>query len=44
MVDRGAMTRNERKKILNLNPIDGGDIPVRRLDTAPTIEKGGDSE
>ena len=46
MVDRGAMTPNEWRKILNLSPIDGGDIPVRRLDTAPTptIEKGGDSE
>ena len=35
MVDRGAMTPNEWRKILNLSPIDGGDIPVRRLDTAP---------
>ena len=38
MVDRGAMTPNEWRKILNLSPIDGGDIPVRRLDTAPTID------
>ncbi|MBQ7654543.1 MAG: phage portal protein [Clostridia bacterium] len=44
MVDRGAMTPNEWRKILNLSPIDGGDIPVRRLDTAPTVDKGGDSE
>lgn len=35
MIDRGAMTPNEWRKIMNLGPIDGGDIPVRRLDTAP---------
>ena len=27
---------NELRAILNLAPIDGGDIPIRRLDTAPT--------
>ena len=43
MVDRGAMTPNEWRKTLNLSPIDGGDVPIRRLDTAPTDEgKGGD--
>lgn len=36
MVDRGAMTPNEWRMALNLAPIDGGDIPIRRLDTAPT--------
>jgi hypothetical protein len=36
MVDRGAMTPNEWRMALNLAPIDGGDQPVRRLDTAPT--------
>lgn len=40
MVDRGAMTPNEWREALNLAPIDGGDIPIRRLDTAPI--KGGE--
>jgi HK97 family phage portal protein len=35
MVDRGALTPNEWRSVLNLAPIDGGDNPVRRLDTAP---------
>jgi len=34
MVDRGAMTPNEWRSILNLTPIEGGDKPIRRLDTA----------
>lgn len=34
MVDRGALTPNEWRTILNLPPIDGGDKPIRRLDTA----------
>src|SRR5690606_16565877 len=34
MVDRGAMTPNEWRRVLNLPPIEGGDKPVRRLDTA----------
>lgn len=34
MVDRGALTPNEWRSILSLGPIDGGDKPVRRLDTA----------
>lgn len=38
MVDRGAMTPNEWREALNLAPIEGGDIPVRRLDTAPTTQ------
>src|SRR5690606_1449936 len=46
MVDRGALTPNEWRRILNLAPIPGGDEPVRRLDTAPIEqigdEKGGD--
>lgn len=33
MVDRGAMTPNEWRAILNLAPIEGGDKPIRRLDT-----------
>src|SRR5690606_18246363 len=40
MVDRGALTPNEWRKILNLAPIEGGDKPVRRLDTAPVSEGG----
>ncbi|UZT82139.1 phage portal protein [Caproicibacterium sp. BJN0003] len=35
MVDRGAMTPNEWRSVINMAPIDGGDTPVRRLDTAP---------
>jgi len=35
MVDRGAMTPNEWRQALNLAPVDGGDEPIRRLDTAP---------
>ena len=38
-VDRGMMTPNEVRVILNLGPIEGGSVPVRRLDTAP-IGKG----
>ena len=34
MVDRGAMTPNEWRAVLNLAPIEGGDKPIRRLDTA----------
>lgn len=36
MVDRGAMTPNEWRDALNLAPIEGGDVPIRRLDTQPT--------
>lgn len=41
-VDRGMMTPNEVRDIMNLAPIDGGDIPIRRLDTAP-VKEGGDN-
>lgn len=34
MVDRGAMTPNEWRAALNLAPLEGGDKPIRRLDTA----------
>lgn len=40
MVDRGALTPNEWRNILNLPPIDGGDEPIRRLDT--DVVKGGE--
>lgn len=43
MVDRGAMTPNEWRKVMNLGPIEGGDKPIRRLDTAPVTE-GGDAD
>lgn len=33
MVDRGAMTPNEWREIMNLPPVQGGDKPIRRLDT-----------
>lgn len=37
MVDRGALTPNEWREVLNLPPLPGGDVPIRRLDTAPTV-------
>lgn len=33
MVDRGAMTPNEWRETLNMAPVEGGDKPIRRLDT-----------
>ena len=33
MVDRGAMTPNEWRATMNLAPTEGGDKPIRRLDT-----------
>lgn len=45
MVDRGALTPNEWREAMNLAPIEGGDKPIRRLDTRPTDEtdnQGGD--
>lgn len=42
MVDRGALTPNEWREAFNLAPVEGGDKPIRRLDTRPTDEdKGG---
>ena len=44
MVDRGALTPNEWRRAFNLAPVDGGDKPIRRLDTQPvdrnTKQKG----
>lgn len=37
-VDRGMMTPNEVRQILNLAPIESGDVPIRRLDTIPVKE------
>lgn len=43
MVDRGAMLVNEWRQILALGPIEGGDKPIRRLDTAVIDDvKGGE--
>ena len=40
MVDRGMMTPNEVRRIMNLGPIEGGNDVVRRLDTAKVeVEK-----
>lgn len=39
MVDRGALTPNEWRGVLNYAPVPGGDQPVRRLDTAPVTEE-----
>ena len=42
MVDRGAMEPNEWRRIIGgLTPLDGGDVPIRRLDTA--VVKGGEN-
>lgn len=41
MVDRGALTPNEWRQVLNLPPVADGDKPLRRLDTE-VITKGGD--
>ncbi len=38
MVDRGAMTPNEWRHTFNLAPVDGGDEPLRRLDTITVSE------
>lgn len=37
-VDRGIMTPNEVREILHYAPLEGGDTPIRRLDTRPTTE------
>ena len=47
MVDRGAMTPNEWRAALNMVPIEGGDKPIRRLDTAEVQTEpvnGGDGD
>lgn len=33
MVDRGAMLPNEWREIMSMGPVEGGDVPIRRLDT-----------
>ena len=44
LLDRGIMNANEIRMIFNLPPIDGGDVYVRRLDTAPITEEGGEND
>ncbi len=43
MVDRGALTPNEWRDVFNLAPVEGGDTPIRRLDTdTVSTAKGGE--
>lgn len=42
MVDRGALTPNEWRETFNLSPIEGGDKPIRRLDTG--VVEGGETK
>lgn len=49
LVDRGALTPNEWRATFNLAPIEGGDTPLRRLDTTTveentTLEEGGEED
>lgn len=43
MVDRGALTPNEWRATMNLAPVEGGDVPLRRKDTG-TVAEGGEKE
>lgn len=45
MVDRGALTPNEWREVMNLGPVEDGDKPLRRLDTAVVgdVQKGGEN-
>ena len=38
MVDRGALTPNEWRAVFGLSPVEGGDVPLRRLDTTTVSE------
>lgn len=40
MVDRGSLTPNEWREVLGLEPVENGDKPIRRLDTA--LVRGGE--
>ncbi len=44
MVDRGAMSPNEWRESFGLTPIEGGNKPIRRLDTATVTEVNADNE
>lgn len=37
-VDRGIMSPNEVRAVMNMAPVEGGDEMIRRLDTRPTTE------
>lgn len=39
LVDRGALTPNEWRQSMGLDPIEGGDEPIRRLDTASVADQ-----
>lgn len=39
MVDRGAITPNQWSAMFNFPPVEGGDVPIRRLDTAAVNEQ-----
>lgn len=41
-MDRGALLVNEWRRIMSLCPIEGGDQPIRRLDTAIVETEGGE--
>ena len=41
MVDRGAMVPNEWRELFNYGPVENGDKPIRRLDTA--LVEGGET-
>lgn len=44
MVDRGAMSPNEWRSVLNLPPVEGGDEVLRRLDTITVKQAQGGEE
>ena len=44
MVDRGAMTPNEWREIMNMAALPGGDEPIRRLDTAAIEQPAGNND
>lgn len=44
MVDRGAMTPNEWREVFNMAPVEGGDVPLRRLDTAQVTDVKADED
>lgn len=48
MVDRGALTPNEWRSAMGLPPVEGGDLPIRRLDTQAVDDneanEGGDDQ
>jgi len=43
-VDRGMMTPNEVRRVMNLGPIDGGDRVLLRKDTGVVAGGGGENK